>query len=77
MKSSKISSKSDTLLSISQSGVDFGQIKNKFLELLGVSVLKNQKYSQFLFAFSLFMSVTLPEQQNPQNLRAWYNNINR
>ena len=51
MKSSKISSKSDT---ISQSGVDFEQIKNKFLEALGVTVLKTKKYSLFLFAFSVF-----------------------
>jgi hypothetical protein len=50
--------------------VDFGQIKNKFLEALGVTVLKNQKYSRFFLAFSLFMSVTLPEHQDPQNLRA-------
>ena len=37
MKSSKISSKSDT-----QSGVDFGQIENKFLEVLVVMVLKTK-----------------------------------
>ena len=53
---------------MSQSGVDFGKIKNKFLEALGVRVLKNQKYWQFLLVF--FFSVTLPEQQNPRNLRA-------
>ena len=54
MKSSKILSKFDTLLSISQSGVDFGQIKNKFLKALGVKLLTNQKCSQFFFAFCLF-----------------------
>ena len=73
IKSSKISLKSDTLYSISPSGVDFGQIKNKFLEVLGVTILKNQKYwrrKKFISPF--FMGVTLPEQQNPQNLKTWY-----
>ena len=54
MKSVKISSKSDTCPSISQSGVAFQQIKKKFLEHLGLTVLPSQKNSQFTLAFSLF-----------------------
>ena len=50
--------------------MDFGKIKNKCLEVLGVTVLKNQKYSLFFWLSPFFISVTLPEQQNPQNLRA-------
>ena len=34
--------------------MDFGQIKNKFLKALGVTLLKNQKCLQFFFAFCLF-----------------------
>ena len=34
--------------------MDFGQIKNKFLEVFGVTVLINQKYSHFFLFFSFF-----------------------
>ena len=34
--------------------MDFRKIKNKFLVVFGVTILKNQKYSQFFIAFSLF-----------------------
>ena len=53
LKSSKISSKSDTL----KSGVDFGQIKNKFLEAFGVTVLKNKNVHIFFVAFPLFYEI--------------------
>ena len=53
MKSMKISSKSDTLPSIWQSGVDFQQIENKFLEQLGLRVIPRQKYSQLFVSFFL------------------------
>ena len=57
--------------------MDFGQIQNNFLEVLGVKVLKNKKYSQFFLLSPFFMSVTLPEQQNPRNLRALYTKRSR
>ena len=52
--------------------MDFGQIKNKFLGVLGVTILKNQNIHNFLLRSPFFMSVTLPEQQNSQNLIAWF-----
>ena len=42
MKSMKISSKSDKLKSISQSGLDFIQFFNKFLKAMGLRVLPRQ-----------------------------------
>ena len=54
----------------------FGQIKNKFLEALCVTVLKNQNIKRKILS-PFFMSVTLPEQQTPRNLRAWYRSVNR
>ena len=52
--------------------MDFGQIKNKFLEVLGVTILKTKNIHNFLLGSPFFLSVTLPEHQNPQNLRAWF-----
>ena len=43
MKSMKKPSKSDSLPSISQSGVDFKTFKNKFLKALGLRVLQSYK----------------------------------
>ena len=37
-----------------QSGVNFGQIMNKLLEVSGVKVLKNQRYSQFFLLSPFF-----------------------
>ena len=54
MKSRRISSKSNTLQSLSPSGVDFEQFQNKFLDCSGLRILPSQKYSQLLVALSLF-----------------------
>ena len=58
MKSTKISSKSDPLPSISKSGVDFEHILNKFLEDLGLRVMSSQKYYYYNF---FFLSIPLPK----------------
>ena len=47
----KISSKSETLPSVSQSGVDFQQIKNYILERSGLRVVPSQNNSQFFWVF--------------------------
>ena len=73
MKSVKVSSKSDSIPYIYQSGVEFKWILNMFLRGLGMMILPSQKKIQFVFLlYVCFMDITLTElgsqRRNPKEI---------